>query len=327
MREASGKLLPLSSPQTLEDHTAREHIHQSEGQKLEKPSEHKFSDWLNVENSERTGFLSHTDDNAASGRSVDSNETVSLSSLWSSHVRAVGLKPPTAPAIQQRTATEPCHAESSPCSERRVQPACRPDGRQVPKLPRQSPPPPLPPKKYAVTSVPPPQRNDWTPDVPLAEAVGPRSSGLPTLGGSAAAEPASAAGARVSDRRLKDAPHVEERGGSTPNHTSGASANHFPADTGAVAHAPCRPEVDSACTGPRETMSLTTYFSVDSCMTDTYRLKYHQRPKLCSPESSGFCHQGSHSQSAGGLGPVLQRGLGSKCPSEHRCNPSIRCNR
>lgn len=24
----------------------------------------------------------------------------------------------------------------------------------------------------------------------------------------------------------------------------------------------------------------TTYFSVDSCMTDTYRVKYHERPKL-----------------------------------------------
>ncbi|KAJ7406748.1 hypothetical protein WISP_131805 [Willisornis vidua] len=37
-----------------------------------------------------------------------------------------------------------------------------------------------------------------------------------------------------------------------------------------------------------DSVSLTTYFSVDSCMTDTYRMKYHQRPKLYFTDSGSF---------------------------------------
>lgn len=47
-----------------------------------------------------------------------------------------------------------------------------------------------------------------------------------------------------------------------------------------------------------DSVSLTTYFSVDSCMTDTYRLKYHQRPKLYFTESGSF-HKEKHPPAAG----------------------------
>ena len=66
-------------------------------------------------------------------------------------------------------------------------------------------------------------------------------------------------------------------------------------------------------------MSLTTYFSVDSCMTDTYRLKYHQRPKLCLPE-----HWGSYSEAAaapgGGLGAPLPTVPGRTAPPSREGN-------
>ncbi|XP_069086268.1 inactive ubiquitin carboxyl-terminal hydrolase 53 [Pleurodeles waltl] len=45
-------------------------------------------------------------------------------------------------------------------------------------------------------------------------------------------------------------------------------------------------------TSENDNVSLTTYFSVDSCMTDTYRMKYHQRPKLCFSESNDFQREG-----------------------------------
>uniref|UniRef100_A0A8C5LSJ5 Ubiquitin specific peptidase 53 n=1 Tax=Leptobrachium leishanense TaxID=445787 RepID=A0A8C5LSJ5_9ANUR len=37
-----------------------------------------------------------------------------------------------------------------------------------------------------------------------------------------------------------------------------------------------------------DTVSLTTYFSVDNCMTDTYRQKYHQKPRMYLSDSTTF---------------------------------------
>ncbi|XP_067895424.1 inactive ubiquitin carboxyl-terminal hydrolase 53-like isoform X2 [Heterodontus francisci] len=39
-------------------------------------------------------------------------------------------------------------------------------------------------------------------------------------------------------------------------------------------------ETNAASAGQDKPVAPTTYFSVDSCMTDTYRVKYHERPKL-----------------------------------------------
>ncbi|KAM4710478.1 ubiquitin carboxyl-terminal hydrolase 53 [Discoglossus pictus] len=47
-----------------------------------------------------------------------------------------------------------------------------------------------------------------------------------------------------------------------------------------------------------DTISPTTYFSVDNCMTDTYRMKYHQRPRLYMAESTGFHREPGHLQIA-----------------------------
>lgn len=45
-----------------------------------------------------------------------------------------------------------------------------------------------------------------------------------------------------------------------------------------------------------DTVSLTTYFSVDNCMTDTYRQKYHQKPKVYMTESTAFHRDPGHIQ-------------------------------
>ncbi|XP_032318424.1 inactive ubiquitin carboxyl-terminal hydrolase 53 [Camelus ferus] len=327
IREANGKLFPSSSSQTLKDHTGRQQTHQPDEQKLERSSECKFSEWLKTENSERTGLLFSTDDNSASGKRVNSNETVSSSSLWSSHMRTVELKPDTAPLLQQQNMLEQCSSENSLPRECIIPSTCRSDGCQMPKLVCQHPPPPLPPKKYATASVPQSEKSDSTPDVKLTEMFKTNSSSLPKHSLSAASEPGLEVSTYINDERPNEPFQGKERVGNTPDSPSSSFTSNFQADSGTVVDAFCQPEIDSGSTGPSETVSLTTYFSVDNCMTDTYRLKYHQRPKLCFPESSGFCNDNSLSQSERELGPVLHSGLGSNCPSGQRYKPGIHCNR
>ncbi|XP_004401655.1 PREDICTED: inactive ubiquitin carboxyl-terminal hydrolase 53 isoform X1 [Odobenus rosmarus divergens] len=326
IRETNGKLFPSSGPQILKDNAAKEHIHQSGEQKLETPSECKFSEWLNTENSERTGLFFH-DDNSAPGKRMNNNEVVSSSSLWSSHMRSVGVKPETSPLIQQQTMTEQCCSENSLSRERIIQSTCRSDGCQMPKLVSHNPPPPLPPKKYAITSVPQSEKNDPTPNVKLTEMFKANSSSLPKHSLNLDSEPGSEVGTYMNDQRLKETFQIKEHVGNTSNYLSSFSTKDFQADLGTVVDTFCQPEIDSSSICPNETISLTTYFSVDSCMTDTYRLKYHQRPKLCVPESGDFCNDHAISQSERGLAPVLHNSLGSNCPSEQRYKPSIHCNR
>ncbi|XP_019479352.1 PREDICTED: inactive ubiquitin carboxyl-terminal hydrolase 53 isoform X2 [Hipposideros armiger] len=282
-RGTNGKSFPVSSPHILKDHTASEHIHQSDEQKLEKSSECKFSEWLVTENSERAGLLLHSDDKSASGKRMNSEEVLAPSSLWSSHVRTAGLKPESAALTQQQTAMEQCHSESSPSSERRLHTTCRSDVCQMPKL--QNPPPPLPPKKYAITNVPQPERNDCSPEVTLTDMFKANSSSLLKPSVSPASEPGSGVSTHTSDDRLKGTFQVREQAGNSLNCPSRSPADGFQAHVGTVVDALCQPERDSSSACPSDTVSLTTYFSVDSCMTDTYRLKYHQRPKLCFPEN------------------------------------------
>ncbi len=56
----------------------------------------------------------------------------------------------------------------------------------------------------------------------------------------------------------------------------------------------CGWDKPSASVSPGSGVALTTYFSVDNCMTDTYRLKYHhQRPLVLSmPEPRGSVKDG-----------------------------------
>ncbi|XP_012500799.1 PREDICTED: inactive ubiquitin carboxyl-terminal hydrolase 53 [Propithecus coquereli] len=322
--ETNGKLLPSSRPPILKDSTVAEHIHQSDEQKLEKPNECRFSERLSIENSEKRGLPFHGD-NSASGKRVNSNELVSPSSLWSSHMRTVGLKPEIAPLSQQQNMIEPCYSANSLSREYIIQSTCRSDGCQMPKLLCRNPPPPLPPKKYAITSVPQPEKNESPLDVNLTEAFKADSTSLPKHSLSSASEPSLEGSMYMNDKRRKETFQVKECVGDTSDYPSNSSTD-FQANSGAV-DAFCQSELDSGSTSPSETISLTTYFSVDSCMTDTYRLKYHQRPKLCFPESSGFCNDNSLSQSERRLGPVSHNSLDSSCPSEQRCKPSIHRNR
>ncbi|KAM8765966.1 ubiquitin carboxyl-terminal hydrolase 53 [Rhynchonycteris naso] len=291
VQETSGKLFLSSSPRTLRDHTAREPPLQPDEQNVEETSTCQFSEWLGVESAERTGLLSHADDRSASGTRVHSPEAASLSSVWPSHPRSAALKPDAAPLFPQR-------CSSSPPGGHGVQSTCRSDGCQVPKLPCQNLPPPLPPKAHGVASAPQSEKSGPAPGGRLATALR-VSDSLPRRSVHAAPGPGSEPSAHVKDDRLETLQGREHL--SAPrSYPPSSSIRGFQADVGSVTAAPCQPGTDSTSTCPSGTVALTTYFSVDSCMTDTYRLKYHQRPRLCFPGGPGFCGETSGSQSQAG---------------------------
>ncbi|XP_051021946.1 inactive ubiquitin carboxyl-terminal hydrolase 53 [Acomys russatus] len=289
--EISDKLFPSCGPQTLKDQIAREHIYQTNEQKVEKPDGTKFSEWRNIENSEGTGLLFHIDDSSVAGKRVNSNETVSPSSM-SSHGRTSGLKPETGPLIfwPQQNITEQCYAENSPCREHTLQSTCNADSCQMPKLHCHRSPPPLPPKKYSTTSAAQLERAGSIPGVTLTEACSANSSSLPKHSWHIAPGTRLEGSAYVIQERDKETVQVKQR---AANSHPPSSSTDCQANAKVVVSAFCQPDLDSSSVCPNETISLTTYFSVDSCMTDTYRLKYHQRPKLCFPESSGHCNNNS----------------------------------
>ncbi|XP_013370723.1 PREDICTED: inactive ubiquitin carboxyl-terminal hydrolase 53 [Chinchilla lanigera] len=328
--ESSGKLFSSSSLQMLKDHTTKDHIHQSDEQKFEKPNGCKFSEWLSKENSERPSWPVHGDDSSAPAKRVDRNEIISSSLLCSSHPRTVGLKPETAPLTQQQNMMEQCYSMNSLSREHITHTTSRSEGCQMPNFICQNLPPPLPPKKYAVTSVPQPEQNESISDVKLTEMfVKTISSGFPKHSLRTTSEPSLEASTYVSDERCKETIQVKQPVDIPQNYSanSSTSATKFPANSDAVVDAFCQPEQGFGSVSEDEPVSLTTYFSVDSCMTDTYRLKYHQRPKLYFPESSDFCNDNSLSQSERQVGPVLHSSLGSSCPVEQGYKPSIHCNR
>ncbi|XP_012879185.1 PREDICTED: inactive ubiquitin carboxyl-terminal hydrolase 53 [Dipodomys ordii] len=312
--ETSEKLPPSYSPHILKDPAVREHVHQPEEQKLEKLNGSRFSEWLPTENSERTSLPFQVGDGSVPGKRVNSSERVSPSSLCSAHLRTVGLKPDTAPLVLQQNTIEPCSAENPVSKEHTTHSTCRSEAGQMPKF-CQNQPPPLPPKKYTIPIVPQSDKNESLPDVKHTEGLKANSSHLSMHSLNTASETSFEVSSQKNNERCQETIQSKQGGSNTTNHPSASSASDFQANSGAAVDAFCQPELDSRAACPNETVSLTTYFSVDSCMTDTYRLKYHQRPKLCFPELPSR------------EGPVLRNSLGSSCPSEQSYTPSIHCNR
>ncbi|XP_028616289.1 inactive ubiquitin carboxyl-terminal hydrolase 53 [Grammomys surdaster] len=288
--ETNDRLFPSASPQTL----AREHVYQTNEQKVEKPERNKCSEWHNTENSEGTGLPFHLDESFLAGKRVDSKETASPSSL-SSSVKTAGLKPETGPLMfwPQQNIPEQGYSENSLSRELTLLSACNADSCQVPKLHCLRSPPPLPPKKYSMTSVPRLERAGFNPDVRVSEAFNTNSSSLPKHSLSTASGSSLEGSSYMTQERDKETIQVKQH---AANSYPSSLTNDFQANSKALVDMFCQQDQDSSSVGPNETISLTTYFSVDSCMTDTYRLKYHQRPKLCFPENSGHCSDNSLSQ-------------------------------
>ncbi|XP_064417054.1 inactive ubiquitin carboxyl-terminal hydrolase 53 isoform X2 [Latimeria chalumnae] len=80
---------------------------------------------------------------------------------------------------------------------------------------------------------------------------------------------------------------------------------------------------DAGSSGAKDNVSLTTYFSVDSCMTDTYRTRYHERAKLYFVESSGLEENGDEPSPAE-MGAMSQNSPYTPCTlMEQRSNSNL----
>nr|XP_044999038.1 inactive ubiquitin carboxyl-terminal hydrolase 53 [Jaculus jaculus]XP_044999039.1 inactive ubiquitin carboxyl-terminal hydrolase 53 [Jaculus jaculus] len=324
VHETSDKLFTSASAQILQDHTVRGPACQSDEQKLKKPNECQFSERLNPDTPEGTGLPLHRGARPVPGKRASSNEAASPSSAGSSHGRTTGMKSQIVQFVPE-SIMEQCYSEKTLSRDSRIQSTCLSDSCQMPKLICHNSPPPLPPKKYAMTSVPQSQKNEFISDVRPTEVFSANSCSLPKPSLSTASEPSLKVSTCMNSERCKEMIQVKQCAGSAHDDPDNFSAYDFQANSVATAAACCQPDQDCHSAGPHETVSLTTYFSVDSCMTDTYRLKYHQRPKLCIPESSGHCNNSLPQTER--VGESMLHNNSSSCPSEQRYKSSIDCNK
>ncbi|XP_020863949.1 ubiquitin carboxyl-terminal hydrolase 53 [Phascolarctos cinereus] len=267
----SEKFLSSSNPQIFKDHDIREHIPQPNEKQLENSMECHFPERLNSERSEKTSpsLLSargsvpfHVPDHSALAKLVDSVK-LPLSQL-STHVK-------TGENFAQQSLGELCssakQAVASPSNNAGVlEPATS-----------QNLPPPLPPKKYA-KAIAVSRLEEFSPELELS---GRGKAKPPSLQKHAISAP-SQVGAET---RLKEAGQGKELGESKPR-TQTSPSTDFQTPLDAASKGIAQTEPWPSVAQPHGIVSLTTYFSVDSCMTDTYRLKYRQRPKLYFPVSS-----------------------------------------
>ncbi|NXW60633.1 UBP53 hydrolase, partial [Eurystomus gularis] len=292
MPETNRKLFPSSALQpVLKD------IVKSESRS--KANEQNASEWLNPDKFEKMNVSVYSADGVphpgtenVCGKKLISNDFHSSSQPQPHHARTFGPKVGLSPCVPQNLSERP--AVLPPPAEHAGHPLRRADALWVPEAVYQNLPPPLPPKKYALNTLPGSESNPAA-DVKPAEVLQNnllRQTGTPL-------KPASDAGVFPNEHRLKEPFQVNEPFVHKPDSPPRLPVNDFWTVSENFL------KKGSRHTGPRagyvdgnDSVSLTTYFSVDSCMTDTYRMKYHQRPKLYFTDSGSF-HKEKHPPSAG----------------------------
>ncbi|XP_073197097.1 inactive ubiquitin carboxyl-terminal hydrolase 53 isoform X3 [Lepidochelys kempii] len=325
------KIFPSSTLQpNFKDHVNRE-------TKIGKLNEQSSSEWLNpgkletismpVYSAESSAHPCNTELLVVCGKRMKNNEFLS-SQLQSPHTRTLGSKSELASLVQQNL-LEQSHTELSLSGECAVQSFGRTNNLQSPEVIYQNLPPPLPPKKYTLNVLL-GSKNESTADLKLPEVLqsNPSNFGRQT----AIASKTASEGAFTNEERFKETFQGNEHTIHKLDSAPSSSVNDCQIVSGSIFNK------GSQHTGPRasspdanDSVCLTTYFSVDSCMTDTYRMKYHQRPKLYFANSGGF-HKDKHLPPTGlDLGIVYHGTLDSSHPtSEQRYKPSIEgihCNR
>ncbi|NXU55985.1 UBP53 hydrolase, partial [Turnix velox] len=289
--ETNRKLFPSSALQPV-----IKEIVKSESRN--KANEQNSSEWLNSEKFEKTNMavycadgITHPYTESICGRKLISNDFHSTSQLHSHYTRTFSPKVAPSPSVPQNLSERPLVLP--PPTEHSQHPLRRADALWVPEAVYQNLPPPLPPKKYALNTLP-GSENNLAADVKPTEVSqnNLRHTGTPL-------KSASEAGVLTNEQRPKEPFQGNELFVHKPDSPPYLSVNDFWTVSENFL------KKGSRHTGPsagyadgNDNVSLTTYFSVDSCMTDTYRMKYHQRPKLYFTDSGSF-HKEKHPPSAG----------------------------
>ncbi|XP_009996866.1 PREDICTED: inactive ubiquitin carboxyl-terminal hydrolase 53 [Chaetura pelagica] len=291
MPETNRKLIPSSALQPLAKDIKSE--------SRSKANEQISSEWLSPEKLEKMNVsvrcadgVSHSYTENICGRKPVSNDFHSSSQPLSHHTRTFGPKVGLLPCVPQNLLERPMVLPSS--GEHPSHPLRRVDALWVPEAVYQNLPPPLPPKKYALNTLP-GSENNLPADVKSTEVLQNnllRQTGTPL-------KSAPEASVFTNEQRLKEPFQGNELFVHKPDSPPCLPVNDFWTVSenflkkGSRHTGPSPGYVDG-----NDSVSLTTYFSVDSCMTDTYRMKYHQRPKLYFTDSGSF-HKEKHPPSAG----------------------------
>lgn len=299
MPETNRKFFPSSALQPV----VREIVKSDSRSKASEPNS---SEWLQAERFEKPSVpvycadsVSHPFPDNACGRKPPHSDFPPPVQPQSHHTRSVshhtlgpkvGLVPCAPQSLPERLAVPPV-----PPGEHGGHLLRRADPLWVPEAVYQNIPPPLPPKKYALSALAGSESNSVA-DGKSTEAL--QNSPLRQTG--APSKSASEASAVPAEQRLKEPFPGNEVFVHKPDSPPRLSVNEFWTVSENML------KKGSRHTGPspayadgNDNVSLTTYFSVDSCMTDTYRLKYHQRPKLYFTEGGSF-HKEKHPPAAGG---------------------------
>nr|XP_047930503.1 inactive ubiquitin carboxyl-terminal hydrolase 53 isoform X2 [Anser cygnoides] len=292
MPESNRKLFPSSTLQPVLKEVVK-------SESRNKANEPNSSEWLNPDRFEKMNVsvycadgIPHPYTENVCGRKPVNNDFHSSSHPQPLHARMFVPKMGFLASVPQNPLERPV-VLPPPC-EHAGHPVRRADALWVPEAVYQNLPPPLPPKKYALNVLPGSESNSAA-DVKLTEALqnNPlRQAGTPL-------KSASEANVFTNEQRLKEPFQGNELFVHKPDSPPSLSVNDFWTVSenflkkGSRHMGPSAGYVDG-----NDSVSLTTYFSVDSCMTDTYRMKYHQRPKLYFTDSGSF-HKEKHPSPAG----------------------------
>ncbi|XP_035745539.1 inactive ubiquitin carboxyl-terminal hydrolase 53 isoform X3 [Egretta garzetta] len=244
----------------------------------------------------------------ACGKKLINNDFHSSSQPQSHHTRTFGPKVGLSPCVPQNLSERPMVLP--PPGEHAGHPLRRADALWVPEAVYQNLPPPLPRKKYALNAFPGSENNSAA-DVKSTEVLqnNPlRQTGTPL-------KSASEASVFTNEQRLKEPFQGNELFVHKPDSPPRLSVNDFwTVSENFLKKGSRHTGLSAGYVDGNDSVSLTTYFSVDSCMTDTYRMKYHQRPKLYFTDSGSF-HKEKHPPSAGELNATYHATLEPRHPT------------
>ncbi|XP_060634996.2 inactive ubiquitin carboxyl-terminal hydrolase 53 isoform X1 [Anolis sagrei] len=324
--DCNKKFFPLTLQSTLKDHSEKgtKNSVLNEQNNGRWPKDHVLDETTMPVHSTESSASPYNGENPTVAERILNKESLSPQ-LQLSQTRTMRSKPALAFFLQQNI-SKPSYSESAPSVEHKI-PLYGSKTDDTSEAIYQNLPPPLPPKKYALTSLH-GLEQDSTVDPKVTEVSCTNPSNIERHLASVPSKATPEANSFAEEERAKSSFHGNESSKTDfPTSLSGndlwALSSH-PTNKGACLMGTRASSLDA---NANDIVSLTTYFSVDNCMTDTYRLKYHQRPKLYFVDSSVL----SKETPAMHLNPSYHSTCESDYPTpEQRHKPSIGnmyCNR